>query len=117
MNNQENYNIFMLFLMELSLSIALIMLNAPLWIIIVATFLIFSPLLFGSIAYAAVIFCTYDILRPILYIWAFVVTVQGKQDFFAIAFYILATLQIFSIVKRFIGTIGIILIALTDRKN
>jgi hypothetical protein len=74
-------------------------------------------LFFGSITYVSFICCTYDIVRPIIYIWALVVTIQGKQDFFAIAFYILATLQIFSIAKRFIGTIGIILIALTEKSK
>ena len=117
MKNQENYNIFALFLMQLSISIALIMINAPLWLIIVATLLIFSPLFFGSITYASFICCTYDIVRPIIYIWALVVTIHGKQDFFAIAFYVLSVLQAFSIIKRFIGTICIIIVALTETKK
>ena len=116
MRTQENYLLFKHFLMELSLSISLIMLNAPLWLIIVATFLVFSPLLFNSLTYATFLYCAYDIARPILYIWAIVVTIQGKQDFIAIAFYILAGLQIASIVKKLIGTIGIIVIALSEKK-
>lgn len=117
MKNQENYIIFRLFLMELSLGIALIMLNAPLWLILVATFLIFSPMFFGSLTYATIVYSAYDIVRPILYIWAVVATIQGKQDFFAIAFYIIAGLQVISIVKRFIGTISIIIVALVERKK
>lgn len=117
MKKQENYVLFQLFLMELSLGIPLIMLEAPLWLILMATFLIFTPMLFGSFTYATILYCSYDVIRPILYIWALVVTILGVQDFFAIAFYILAGLQAISIVKRFIGTIGIIVIALTERKN
>ena len=117
MKNQENHVLFQLFLMELSLGIPLIMLDAPLWLILMATFLIFTPMLFGSFTYATILYCSYDVIRPILYIWALVVTILGVQDLFAIAFYILAGLQALSIVKRFIGTIGIIIIALTERKN
>jgi hypothetical protein len=108
---------FKLFLMSLSLTISLIMLNTPLWVITIATLLIFSPFLFGSYTYATFLYCTYDIIRPILYIWALVVTIQGKQDFFAIAFYILAGLQTISIAKRFFGTICIIIVALSEKKN
>ena len=115
--NRERYTLFQLFLMSLSLTIALIMLNAPIWVITVATLLVFSPCFFRSLAYSAFLFCTYDILRPIIYVCALVVTAQGKQDFFAIAFYVLAALQLISILKRFIGTVCIIVLALFDRKN
>ena len=118
MNKQEsNYHIFQLFLMQLSISIPLIMLNAPLILILATTFLIFSPLFFGSLPYATVLFSAYDIIRPILYIWALIVTIGGRQDFFAIAFYVLFALQAISILKRLIGTIGIIIVALTEGKE
>ena len=103
--------------MQLSIGLPLIMLNAPLWLILGATFLVFSPLFFGSLTYATFLFCSYDIIRPILYIWALVVTIGGKQDFIAIAFYVLFALQAISIIKRLIGTIGIIIIALTEGKE
>lgn len=113
----EKHTNFLLFLMSLSLTVSLLMLDAPIWLICVATLLVFSPMFFGSLAYATFVYCTYDIIRPIVYIWALVVAIQGKQDFFAIAFYILTGLQAISIVKRFMGTIGIIIIALTDNKR
>ena len=109
--------IFQLFLMSLSLTLSLAMLDAPILLICTSSFLVFSPLLFGSFTYSAFLYCAYDFVRPILYIWALVVTIQGKQDFFAIAFYILTGLQAISIVKRLMGTVGIIIIALTDNKN
>ena len=112
----EKYAKFQLFLMSLSLTISLVMLDAPLWLICTATFLVFSPLLFGSLSYATFLYCTYDIVRPILYTWALVVTIQGKQDFVAIAFYVLFAIQVITMVKRFIGTIGIIIIAITENK-
>ena len=117
MNSRENFAVFQIFLMELSLTIPLVMLDAPIWIIFVATFLMFSPLLLGSFTYAAILYSSYDFVRPILYIWALVVTIGGKQDFFAITFYVLFGLQLLSIVKRLIGTIGIIIIAITDRNR
>lgn len=116
MKNHENYLLSQLFLMQLSLILPLIMLDAPMLLILAVPLLVFSPLLFNSTPYATIVFCAYDIIRPILYIWALVVTIGGKQDFFAIAFYIIAALQIMSIAKRFIGTIGLIVIALTEEK-
>jgi hypothetical protein len=117
MKKQENnYSIFQLFLMQLSISIALIMLDAPLFIIIATPVIMFSPLFLGSLTYATILFCLYDIIRPILYISALVVTIGGKQDFFAIAFYVIFGLQAITIVKRLIGTICIIIVALTEGK-
>ena len=117
MKNQENnFVLFKSFLMSLSLTLPLCMLNAPIWMIGLATFLVFSPLIFGSFTYATFLYCVYDIVRPILYIWALVVTIQGEQDFFAKAFYVLFAIQVITIAKRLIGTIGIILIALTESK-
>lgn len=102
---EGTYTLIKNFLMSLSLTIALVMLNAPFWLISIATFFVFSPLFFGSFTYAALVQLVYDLGRPILYIWALVVTIQGKQDFFAIAFYILAALQIITILKRCVGTL------------
>ena len=113
MNNRENYMLGHLFLMQLSLVLPLVMLDAPLWLILVASLLIFSPLLLASTTYTTILLCAYDIIRPILYIWALVATIGGVQDFFAIAFYVLFALQILSIVKKAIGTISIIVITLT----
>ena len=106
MKNQENNYVYIqIFLMSISLTIALVMLNAPFWLISIVTLFLFSPLLFGSLLYASIVYIIYDIVRPILYIGALVVTIQGKQDFVAIAFYILAALQVINILRRFIGTV------------
>lgn len=52
------------------------MLNFPVWIKVV-------------IAFASVLFPTlYSYAAYILYIWAFVLAIQGPQDIFAIVFYI-----------------------------
>ena len=102
---EGNYTLIKTFFMSLSLTIALVMLNTPFWLISIATLFLFSPLFFSSFAYATLVQLAYDLGRPILYIWALVVTIQGKQDFIAIAFYILIALQITTIVKRCVGTL------------
>ena len=117
--------LFTMVLMSISLTLPLIMLDAPFGIILVATTIIFLPciLMFvppledlTSISYI-IIWHLYNIVRPILYICGLVVTIQGTQDFFAIAFYILMGLQSMNIIKNFIGTIIIILLSLTQNKE
>ena len=112
-----NYVLFQSFLMSLSLLVPLIMLDTPILIICIITFLIFSPLLFKSLKFAMILYITYDIARPILYVCGLIVTVLGKQDFFAIAFYILMALQAWNIIKKLIGTISIIVTILSDRRK
>ena len=117
MKNQGNHALFMLFLMNVSLTIPLIMMNTPYWLITVVTLLVFSPALIGSYTYAALHTFAYNILRFVLYVWGLVVTIGGKQDFFAIAFYILTALQAIDIIKKFIGTIMMMFIMLTNHKE
>lgn len=116
LNQQGNYIYILVFLRSLSLTLPLIMLDAPIWVICLATFILFSPLLFGSLLYTGIVYCLYDIVRPILYIWGLVVTIQGKQDFFAIAFYVLMGLQIVNIIKRFLGTVCGVILAFTNKE-
>lgn len=106
-----------IFLMSLSLTMALVMLNTPYILIAITTLFLFSPILFNSMLYASLVYIIYDIARPTLYIWALVVTIQGKQDFIAIAFYILAALQVINILKRFIDTVCGLLDAWIETKN
>ena len=113
----HNFLLFRTILMSMSLVISLATLDTPILLICAITFLVFTPLIFASPTYAVVLYCIYDIARPILYAWAFIVTVQGKQDIFAIAFYILMALQAISMIKRLIGTIGIIVLALNGDKE
>lgn len=94
--------------MSVSLTIALIMLNVPSLLISIVAFLVVSPLIFNSETWFLLVFHAYNVVRPILYVWATVVTIQGKQDFLAIAFYILAALQVISIIKNFLFTVVLI---------
>ena len=103
-----------IFLMALSLTLALVMMYAPSILITVTIFLLLSPLIFGSVTYAFIVYAIYDIVRPILYTWALVVTIQGKQDFVAIMFYVLTALQVINIIKRFIGTVCGLFVAFTE---
>lgn len=118
MKNQDNtFNYFQIFLLSLSLTLPLIMVNTPVWLIAIVTFLMFSPALFGSVLYAVILYCIYDIIRPILYVWGLVVAIQGKQDLFTVVFYILVVLQAVDIVKRFIGTVSGLIFALTNKEE
>ena len=120
MDNQERplkYILFKLCLMQLSLMLPLIMMDTPILIIIIVTTLVFLPLLLGSLWMSIILSCLYDIVRPILYIIGIIITIQGQQDFFAIAFYILTALQSINIVKKLFGTICMIILALTNNKG
>lgn len=114
MVQNTNFNYIQISLLSLSLIIPLIMLESPIWLIGLVTFIMFSPLLFASLIYAAILYFSYDIIRPILYIWALVVTIQGKQDFFAVAFYILMALQAASIIKRLIGSVSMCILFIVE---
>lgn len=103
------YALFILFLMSLSLTIPLIFLNAPWWVLSIVTLAVFATALSGSELIALVYRLIHNIvLRPGLYIWALVITINGPQDFLAIAFYIIAGLQALSIIKNFLGEIFIL---------
>lgn len=118
MKKQDNtFNYIQIFLLSLSLTLPLIMVNTPVWLIAIVTFIMFSPALFGSVLYAVILYCLYDIIRPILYVWGLVVAIQGKQDFFTVAFYILVILQAVDILKRFIGTVSGLILALTNKEE
>ena len=105
-NTSRNYGLFRLFLLSLSLAIPLIVIGAPGWIIALASVYVFSPLLFKSELLLYITAWLYDIvLRPGLYVWALIVAINGPQDFVAIAFYILAFLQAWSILKNLISQI------------
>lgn len=115
-DNKLKYLLFRLFLMSLSLVFPLIMLEAPIFLIVITPFIVYSPLLFKSLAYGNIVYCLCYILRPILYVWGLIVAVQGEQDFFAIAFYILLGLQAIDIVKTFIATILSIILLFTYKE-
>lgn len=109
--------LLMLMPMVLSITIPLLMLETPVWVMTVVDLIILSPMLFVSLKLSIIVPYAYYIINPIVYAWALVVTILGVQDFFAIAFYILLGIQTPRMIKNFIGTICIIIVALTKNKN
>ena len=98
-----NYGLFMAFLASISLTIPLIVIGVPFWVISAVSLLMFLPYIIPSEWTAIAVIALYTLLlRPGLYIWALVVATSGPQDFVAIAFYIIAGLQAISIVKNFL---------------
>jgi hypothetical protein len=105
MGNENSFNYAMrkLVLKSLSVSIPLIMLDAPFWVIPIVTAVVFVSALCGSVVIAyAYRFLHNIIIRPGLYIWALIVTISGEQDFVAIAFYIVFALQLKNIILSFV---------------
>ena len=94
--------------MVLSVTLPLLMLNAPVWVMTIVDLIILSPMLLWSVKLTKIIPYAYFVLNPIIYIFALVVTIQGKQDFFAITFYILMGLQTPKMITNLIGTILIL---------
>jgi hypothetical protein len=120
MSNQDNYTrvmLRMLIPMVVSITLPLIMLDTPVWLITIINMIILSPMLFMSITLSSLIPFAYHIIKPILYIWALVVTILGKQDFLAITFYILMGIQIPKMLMNFIGTLLIFINAVVSREK
>ena len=80
-------------LMITSISIPLIMLDVPLWVLIVVDLSITVLMSFSSF-FNILLSSLYCIVKPVLYIWALVFAVQGSQNFWAIAYYIVMGLQV-----------------------
>lgn len=106
--NENSYtfrDFFFVYLKTLSISIALIMLNAPTIIIVLVTIAMFLCV-FLNIDFLVVLVAKFYIFgRPILYLVALIVTFCGEQDAIAVIFYILTALQIFSMVKSILRVI------------
>lgn len=118
--NEKNYTKRMLRLllpMVLSLTLPLLMLDAPVWLMTIVDLIILSPWVFRSEGLSVIVPFAYYIVKPIIYVWALVVTILGVQDFFAIAFYILMGIQTPKMIINFIGSIIIINTTLTDHRN
>ena len=102
-NRTINYGLFMAFWASLSLTVPLIVIGVPFWVISVVSLAMFLPYIIPSDWTTIAVIAIYTlILRPGLYIWALVVAINGPQDFVAIAFYIVAGLQAISIIKNFV---------------
>lgn len=104
--------------MSLSLTIPLVVIGAPIWSIVLITVVIFASALSGREGVALLYRLAHNIIiRPGLYIWGLVVAISGPQDFVAISFYIVAALQLWGILKNFIGEVLLILFLIADRKG
>lgn len=117
---EQDYTKRMLWLlmpMVLSITVPLLMLDTPIWLMSLIDLVILSPMLLWSQKLSVIVPYAYHIIRPILYISALVVTILGVQDFLAIAFYILMAIQIPRMIKNFIGTILIIYYAIPIDKE
>lgn len=114
-NSLITYGLFTMFLKAVSLDIALIMLNAPVFLIVAVTAIMYIPFFIDSPSFPTVLLHIYNFLRPILYIIALIVTIQGKQDAFAIAFYILFAIQLFSIIRNLLYSISVFYITIKNR--
>ena len=114
--NSKKVVLLTLFGMAFSLSIAMLAIRAPVFLTAAVITLIFLPYISPSTTVFVAVTNIYNILaRPILYIWAFVVTIKGPQDYLAIAFYIIAGVQVISIVKNFIVYLSIFIKAIKSR--
>ena len=105
-NKAFNYLLLRCFLRSISLAIPFILidmhfdLSLPTILISLVTFL---PLLIPFKTLILAFEWIYNLLlRPGLYIFALVITIQGQQDFIAIAFYIIAAIQAYNILKYFV---------------
>ncbi|MBR4087531.1 MAG: hypothetical protein IKK30_06745 [Clostridia bacterium] len=105
-NKVQNYSFLICMLRSLSIAMALIMLDTPMFIISIITLLVFSPALFPNLVWLMIYEILYSLARPVLYIWALVITIGGEQDVVAIIFYILFAVQIFSMIKNLIFTLA-----------
>ena len=118
--NEQNYTKAMLRLlmpMVISITLPLLMLDAPIWLMTLIDLMILSPMLLWSVKLTVIVPYAYYIVKPILYVWALIVTILGVQDFWAIAFYILMGIQIPKMLMNFIGTILIIYNAVIEEKE
>ena len=99
-NSSLNFSLFIMILKSASISIPLIILNVPAFLIGLISLVIFLPLIIGSETLLLFMFHIYNITRPILYIIALITTIGGKQDMVAIAFYIIMGLQVINMLKN-----------------
>lgn len=105
-NNAFNYLLLRCFLRSLSISIPFILIDMHFDLslpTVIISLIAFLPLLIPFKSFILAFEWIYNLLlRPGLYIFALVITIQGKQDFVAIAFYIIAAIQAYNIFKYFI---------------
>jgi len=113
MNENQSTNILLktAWLQFFSLTLALIIMGAPFWVFCITSAFCFLPCFTLSLNLSLVEYFLYNILiRPGLYTYAIIATVLGDQDVFAIAFYIIAGIQLPSIIKNMVGYLLTLLI-------
>lgn len=105
---------WMLLPMVIAITIPLVMIRVPGWLATTIFVIMFSPMLIMSTKWAAIVLCSYYIFKPVIYVWALVVTIHGVQNFWAIAFYILMAIQAPRMIGHFIGAIPVLISELLD---
>ena len=99
-----NYGLFMAVLASISISIPLIVIGVPYWVILAVSLFMFLPGIIQSTRIFIAVSAIYAILlRPGLYILGLIAAINGPQDFIAIAFYVIAGLQAYNIIKNFLA--------------
>lgn len=101
-NNHRGYTNSRGFWASVSLAIALIVIGAPSWVMLLTTLFVFLPCIFNSDGIFLTVFFTYSFARPVLYVFALISAIKGPQDFIAIAFYVVAAVQVFAMVQNII---------------
>lgn len=104
-NNMLKYSLFAMLLKSFSITIALIMLNTPILVISGVTLIMFLSVLIRSVVFMGVVLQLYNLVRPILYIIALIITIASAQDTVSIIFYILMAVQVPSMIINLIQTI------------
>ena len=104
-NNYGRYTNSRGFWASVSLAIALIVMEAPSWVMLLTTLFVFLPCIFNSDGIFLTVFFTYSFARPVLYVFALISAIKGPQDFVAIAFYVVAAIQVLSMVRNIIACI------------
>ena len=99
-NNAQNNLLLTSFLMMMSITVALIMIGAPIWVISIVSAIFMIGFLIPYLN-LFILYLYHIVARPGLYIWAMIEAVQGKQDVIAIIFYVLLGLQAIFIIKNF----------------
>lgn len=107
---QIKHLLFKFFLMDISITLPLIMMEAPSWLItLLVPILIFSPMFVKSPYYVALYTLIYNFGRPILYACGLAATIGGVQDAVAVVFYVITAVQSINIIKKLIETIIILI--------
>lgn len=119
MNEKIAFNnlIFRASTLMLSIVFAFAMIvEIPIWqIALISLVLVIVPLIPSLTTFY--VFLYNIVLRPLVYVLALIVTIQGEQDTIAIIFYVVAGLQSFFIIKNFFRFLFVLIEHIFSNKN